>query len=197
MYQLFLASESPRRRQLLEQAGFVFSVIPVKVSEIPNKNLNVDQQIIDIAGRKAHVAMTSQKSSLTSPFIILSADTEVVFNDTLLGKPVDALDAFRMLKMLSGKIHEVKTAFVMIESINLIEFSQIETTRVQFHDLTDNQIQEYIATNEPMDKAGSYAIQGLGRKLVNKFHGSYENVVGLPTQGVISALQKMQWLIKK
>ncbi len=199
MYKLILASESPRRRQLLAQAHFYFDVISVKVSEIPDKNLNVDGQILDIARRKARAALTLLKSSSktsTEPFILLSADTEVIFGQAPLGKPQDEQDAFRLLSLLSGKTHEVKTALCLIESRGEEEASHIETTQVVFRSLTPEEIWTYISTKEPMDKAGGYGIQGLGGKFVERFVGSYENVVGLPIEQVKRLLAEKKWTLR-
>lgn len=180
MYQIVLASESPRRRQLLSESGFSFDVVPVKVSEIPDKNLNVNEQILDIARRKAEAAFARLRSSRKDDYIVLSADTEVIYDGGPLGKPQNQDDAHRILRLLSGNFHEVKTAVVMIESRKQRILSQIETTQVFFKNLSEEEIWTYIETGEPMDKAGAYGIQGLGGKLVEKFVGSYENVVGLP-----------------
>ena len=191
MSQLILASESPRRRQLLQDSGFIFEVVPVKVSEIPNKNLNVNDQILDIARRKATAALAELKPMKSTPFVVLSADTEVIFDGGPLGKPLDTEDAHRLLRLLSGKTHEVKTAVCLIESSSGQEFSQVETSRVNFHILSEEEILDYVATGEPMDKAGAYAIQGIGRKLVENFEGPYDNIVGLPVEVVRAGLKKL------
>lgn len=191
MTPLILASESPRRRELLTEAGFTFEVVPVKVSEIPDKNLNVNEQILDIASRKAREAFKQLKSSRTGPFRVLSADTEVIFDGGPLGKPQNREDAFRILKLLSGHPHEVKTAVCIIDSKSGKEVSQIETTKIFFRPLNDNEIWTYIDTGEPMDKAGAYGIQGLGKKFVDRFEGAYDNVVGLPIEVVKNLLMKI------
>ncbi|WII70623.1 Maf family protein [Bdellovibrio sp. 22V] len=180
MTPLVLASESPRRRELLKEAGFDFDVVPVKVSEIPNKNLNVNEQILDIARRKARAAFDQLKSSRTGPFRVLSADTEVIFGGGPLGKPADREDAYRILKLLSGNFHEVITAVCVIDSVTGKEVSQAETTQIYFRTLSDEEIWTYIDTGEPMDKAGAYGIQGKGRMFVERFEGPFDNVVGLP-----------------
>ncbi|WP_374029612.1 nucleoside triphosphate pyrophosphatase [Bdellovibrio bacteriovorus] len=180
MTPLVLASESPRRRELLKEAGFDFDVVPVKVSEIPNKNLNVNEQILDIARRKARAAFDQLKSSRTGPFRVLSADTEVIFGGGPLGKPTDREDAYRILKLLSGNFHEVITAVCVIDSVTGKEVSQAETTQIYFRTLSDEEIWTYIDTGEPMDKAGAYGIQGKGRMFVERFEGPFDNVVGLP-----------------
>lgn len=193
MYKLVLASESPRRRELLQQAGYIFDVVPVKVSEIPDKNLNVNEQILDIARRKARAAFARLQTGESSPFVLLSADTEVIFNGGPLGKPRDEEDAARLLRLLSGRTHEVKTAICLIESPSGEEISQIETTEVRFRTLSDQEISDYIATGEPMDKAGAYGIQGLGGKFVEKFTGSFDNVVGLPVDLLRRLLAQKNW----
>ncbi len=191
MTPLVLASESPRRRELLKEAGFNFDVVPVKVSEIPNKNLNVNAQILDIAQRKARAAFDQLKSSRTGPFRVLSADTEVIFGGGPLGKPQNREDAYRILRLLSGNFHEVKTAVCIIDSTTHKEVSQIETTQIHFKKLSDEEIWTYIDTGEPMDKAGAYGIQGLGRQFVDHFEGPYDNVVGLPIAVVRKLLAEL------
>ena len=189
---LILASESPRRRQLLSEAGFVFSVVPVKVSEIPNKNLNTNDQILDIARRKVRAAYAHLKSSHTGAFLVLSADTEVIFDKAPLGKPQDAADACRLLRLLSGKTHEVLTAVAIINSQTEKEFSQVETTQIVFRDLTDEEISQYVQTGDPLDKAGAYGIQSGGGKFVAEIRGPFDNVVGLPLKLVRELIRKAE-----
>nr|BFD61731.1 Maf family nucleotide pyrophosphatase [Bdellovibrio sp. HM001] len=190
MKPLVLASESPRRKQLLSEAGFSFDVVPVKISEIPNKNLNVNEQILDIARRKARAALPLLKASRTEPFIVLTADTEVIFGGGPLGKPQDREDAYRILRLLSGKYHEVLTAVCAVESSSGKELSHVETTKVYFKNLSDAEIWTYIDTGEPMDKAGAYGIQGQGRAFVERIEGPFDNVVGLPVEAVKNLLSK-------
>ncbi|MEK2644103.1 Maf family protein [Bdellovibrio sp. BCCA] len=191
MTPLVLASESPRRRALLKEAGFNFDVVPVKVSEIPNKNLNVNDQILDIARRKAREAFRLLKSSRTGPFTVLAADTEVIFGGGPLGKPQDRDDAYRILRLLSGHFHEVITAVCIIDSETQKELSQFETTHIYFKNLTDEEIWTYIDTGEPMDKAGAYGIQGGGGKFVERIEGPFDNVVGLPIDLVRKMLSEI------
>src|SRR5690606_37369610 len=117
----------------------------------------------------------------------LSADTEVIFENAPLGKPENHEDAFRILSRLSGNKHQVMTAVCIIDSSTSREASQVEITDVKFKNLTPEQIRTYIQTGEPMDKAGAYGIQGLGREFVEKFDGPYDNVVGLPVK-IVRAL---------
>ncbi|MEK2689801.1 nucleoside triphosphate pyrophosphatase [Bdellovibrio sp. GT3] len=191
MKTLILASESPRRKQLLQEAGFSFDVASVKVSEIPDKNLNASEQILDIARRKARAAFAHLKSSKEQEFTLISADTEVIVAGELQGKPSDKQDAYNMLRRLSGNSHEVQTGVCIIDSATGKELSQIETTIVYFRNLTDQEIWTYIETGEPMDKAGAYGIQGLGGKFVEKYKGPFDNVVGLPVQMVKNLLAQI------
>jgi len=197
MYQLVLASESPRRRQLLQNAGFVFDVVPVKVSEIPDKNLNIDEQILDIAGRKAKAAFELLKRTLKKDFLLLTADTMVVYHDQTLGKPRNPQEAYDFLRLLSGKTHYVKTGLYLVESLGEETVSHLETSQVNFRSLSDEEIWTYIQSEEPMDKAGAYAIQGLGGKFVEKFIGDYDNVVGLPVKAFENILSKMKWQVER
>ena len=197
MYQFILASESPRRRQLLQTSGFVFEVHPVKVSEIPDKNLNIDEQILDIAGRKSEAAFSSLKGVKKQDFLVLAVDTMVVLSGRTLGKPVNSQEAFDFLKLLSGKTHEVKTALCLVESRGQQRVSQIETSKVSFKILSDDEIWTYIQSGEPMDKAGAYAIQGLGGKFVDHLEGGFDNVVGLSIKCLESMLEKNHWLVER
>lgn len=197
MYQLVLASESPRRKEILETSGFVFDVVPVKVSEIPDKNLNIDEQILDIASRKANAGLVLVKSKLDGPFVLLAADTMVVYHDQTLGKPTNHDEAFKFLQLLSGNTHEVKTGMVLIESLGGKVLYHLETSRVTFRPLQDEEIWTYIQSGEPMDKAGAYAIQGLGKAFVEKFEGDFNNIVGLPVKIFESLLINAGWQVRK
>ncbi|HEY8269322.1 MAG TPA: Maf family protein [Pseudobdellovibrionaceae bacterium] len=197
MYQLILASESPRRRQLLQTAGFVFDVHPVKVSEIPDKNLNIDEQILDIARRKAKVAFSQLKASFHKDFLVLTADTMVVYHTQTLGKPRNPDEAYEFLKLLSGKTHEVKTALCLVESLAGQTASHLETSQVIFRHLSNDEIWTYIQSGEPLDKAGSYAIQGVGGKFVEQFIGEYDNIVGLPVNAFEKLLAEKKWSVER
>lgn len=196
MYKLILASESPRRRELLASAGFSFQVSPVKVSEFPDKSLNVQQQILDIAGRKARAAYTELRQKLDSPFVVLAADTEVILDGSPLGKPHDDQNAAEVLRRLSGRQHEVLTALHLIESSTGKAISHLETTTIVFRDLQDSEIQGYIATGEHRDKAGSYGIQGKASAFVEKIEGDFENVVGLPVKALRSLIAEQGWIFE-
>lgn len=187
MYELVLASESPRRRQLLQEAGFSFHVLPVKVSEIPQKNLNVDEQIIDIARQKAEACIAHHNLLNSKNYLVLSSDTEVVINNSTLGKPRDKNQSLEFLDLLSGKIHEVKTAIYLVLLPEHKVLSHIETTHVEFFELSKAEKLAYANSLEPYDKAGGYAIQGEAKKFIKKIEGDLQNVIGLP----VSALQKL------
>lgn len=196
-YQLILASESPRRKQLLVEAGFHFETLLVKVSEIPHKSLTVNAKILANSKEKSEAALDRLKSTGPRPqYILLTADTEVVLNDELLGKAQSPEHAFQMLRSLSGRIHEVKTGMCLLESKSMKTVTHLETTQIHFKKLSDQTILEYLSTGEYVDKAGAYAIQGLGRALVENFEGSYSNVVGLPIEAFKKILSQEGWSIE-
>lgn len=176
---LILASQSPRRSEILKKAGYQFVPFPVYVSEIPNKNLSLDEQILDIARRKTKGVLDElhDKGPAFADSVILTADTMVCFNGLALGKPENEQMAFDFLKMLSGKAHQVKTAVDLLDLSTNENVSHIETTEVFFREINEQEIWDYIATKEPLDKAGAYAIQGIGAKFVEKFEGDFNNVV--------------------
>lgn len=192
MKPLYLASQSPRRKELLQKAGIPFSVFSIEVSEIPDKNITPEQQILDIAARKGRAALSELKTKVQGDALILSADTEVVFETRLLGKPQSNEDAFKTLQALSGKSHEVITALFLIRISDGLAVSHIEKSIVTFKALKDAEIQSYIQTGEHRDKAGSYAIQGRGRDFVESFTGDIENIIGLPTEKVRDLLQMIE-----
>jgi septum formation protein len=192
MKQLILASQSPRRSEILKNAGYQFVSFPVHVSEIPDINLNIDEQIIDIARRKAEACkIAALVKSLDS--VILSADTMVCFGSEVLGKPRDDQMAYDFLRKLSGQKHQVKTAVYLIDLSTNETLSHIETTEVYFKVLSDQEILDYIATKEPADKAGAYAIQGLGKNFVEKYNGDFNNVVGLPLHALEKLFKLKSW----
>lgn len=195
MYQLVLASASPRRRQLLKDAGFSCLVHPSQISEKLSENMMIDDQLRDLSRRKAEHVFNEYYSIHKDPFIVLGADTEVVIHGEALGKPESETQATAFLKLLSGGFHEVKTAVHLIESTRKEHVSLLETTLIEFHDLTDQQIQDYVKTGEPFDKAGGYAIQGLGGKLVRRTSGFFSNVVGLPVEKVVEIFNQKKWKI--
>ncbi|MBR2591205.1 MAG: septum formation inhibitor Maf [Clostridia bacterium] len=181
MSDFILASASPRRKELLTQAGFSFEVIPSTCDESALQGLNAKDMVEALAYQKAMDVYTMHPDKT-----VLGADTVVCFDGEILGKPKDKEDAFRMLKMLSGQTHEVRTGFALLSK--KAEFVSSEAAMVTFFHLTDEQIHNYIQTGEPMDKAGAYGIQGKGAVLVRSVLGDYFNVVGLPIATVARAL---------
>ncbi len=182
---LILASKSPRRRYLLEQAGLKFSVIPS----------NIDESRVPLSSPENYVRILSEikAGSVSEKYPdkwIIGADTIVVENGMILGKPESEDDARTMLKQLSGQTHRVLTGYAIVCKAKNRKFSETVKTDVLFKRLTDEEILWYIHTKEPFGKAGSYAIQGIGSFLVKSIHGSYTNVVGLPVCEVIEFLIK-------
>jgi septum formation protein len=169
---LVLASKSPRRQQILRDAGIPFAVRSADVPEQRRPSESPADYVKRLAEEKAFaVAMAPGE-------IVLGADTVVVVEGEVLEKPSDARDAMRMLGLLSGREHEVITGICLRSDTRKIV--DIATTRVRFVPLTREEIEAYVASGEPMDKAGSYAIQGLASKFIDRVEGSYSNVVGLP-----------------
>jgi len=197
MYDLTLISQSPRRKDLLAKAGYNFKVDHIKVSEIIDKNLNIDQAVVAVARQKLDAYLDANKPLITQKNLILTADTAVVLGDKALGKPQNFEQAFEFLSMLSGNMHRVKTGLCVyaIDTCQLI--CDIETTEVFFKTLNSEQIQSYIETGEPMDKAGGYGIQGQGKDLVKDFRGSWSNVVGLPLEKLEKILDDNNWQVNK
>lgn len=197
MLELILASQSPRRSELLNAAHFEFRVSPVKVSEIIEENLTPSENVSHLATVKAEAFVKQNKPLKPGHYLILAADTLVALGDQILGKPRDAEEAHRFLRLLSGKTHSVITGLCLIEigrsGQEVRRWSGFETTLVQFRDLAESEIRSYIATGEPMDKAGAYGIQGAAKEFVSSFQGSWSNVVGLPLEKFESVLKENGW----
>lgn len=186
---LLLASKSPRRRDLLTDAGYEFEIIPSPFDETEvDLTSNPVQGVCDIACGKAATAFDTLSDEKKSEAVVLGADTIVVCDGEVLLKPKDEVDAAVTLRKLSGKCHQVHTAVSIISAAERETF--VSTTDVYFYELTDAEISAYIETSEPMDKAGSYGIQGKGGLLVEKIDGDYYNVVGLPIARTVRALKK-------
>jgi septum formation protein len=188
--QLILASASPRRRELLQRASIVFAVTPSNISEEKQPGETPEQYARRVAREKAQDVAQRQPGTW-----VLGADTVVVIDGTILGKPRDAADGYRMLRLLSGRTHQVLTAFALVDGAGTVRTSQIVTSLVTCKSLSDTQIETYLATGEPFDKAGAYAIQGLGASLIERVEGSYTNIVGLPMDEVLAALRTAGLLI--
>jgi septum formation protein len=172
---LILASASPRRAELLTAAGFDFEVQPADVDETVLPDEDPKSYALRVARDKARAALADCRKSGS---VVLAADTVVVAAGEILGKPVDAAEARRMLKTLSGADHEVHTAVVLLSPT--AERSEVVTTRVHLLPLSDAEITWYVASGEPEGKAGAYAIQGRAARFIDRIEGSWSNVVGLP-----------------
>jgi septum formation protein len=183
---LILASASPRRAELLRSAGFEFDIEASNVDETPRDGEAPEGYTLRVAREKAeHVAQGHPSDA-----VVLAADTEVVAGGRILGKPGDREAARRMLRLLSGAEHAVLTAVVIVAGERVVE--EVATTRVWFGELTDEEIEWYLASDEPMGKAGAYAIQGLGARFVERIEGSWSGVVGLPLATVHRLLAEVQ-----
>ncbi|MEP7270849.1 MAG: Maf family protein [Acidobacteriota bacterium] len=175
---LVLASASPRRAELLNSVGLDFLVHPTDIDESRRR----DEPPMDYVRRLSQEKATAAASQLPGTHLVLGADTTVVIEDEVAGKPIDAGDATRMLRALSGKWHEVLTGVTLVQD-NQWQ-SDVTVTRVRFANLSDAEIRWYVATGEPFGKAGAYAIQGCASLFVERIEGSYSNVVGLPLETV-------------
>jgi septum formation protein len=192
MKPIILASQSPRRKQLLEQAGITFDIVPAHIDETPYLNEPPADSVTLSAQAKAdHV------SKKYPDHWIIAADTIVVINNTILGKPKSKEHARDMLQTLSGKIHAVYTGYSICCLKQKKTYSGIVKTNVQFKPLHSDEIEWYLQTDEPYDKAGAYAIQGIGAFIVKAIDGSYTNVVGLPVCEVMDVLMKQQIINRK
>ena len=182
MARLVLASASPRRRDILSALGAQFSVIVAPVPEFALPEEPPHQTVERLARKKTHAAAQTIARELGSASVILGADTGVVLDGALLGKPQGTEDAARMLRMLSGRVHEVLTGVALLEVATQRVESGASRTLVRFAPLSDAEIAAYIASGEPMDKAGAYGIQERGAWFIEGIEGSYTNVVGLPVE---------------
>lgn len=180
---IILASASPRRKELLTLAGIEYEVIVSQCEEILPDGITPEKAVEELAKQKAEDVF-----SRNSDAMIIAADTVVALGNTILGKPKDEADAFNMLSSLSGRRHTVFTG-VCIKTKEKTDIFHV-ATEVEFYDLTEKEIRDYIATKEPMDKAGAYGIQGKGFVLVKGIHGDYFNVVGLPLAETVRHLNK-------
>jgi septum formation protein len=200
---LVLASASPRRADLLRAAGFTFEVAPVDLDERLHAGEAAEAYVARLAEAKAtaaaaalHAGLKPRATSEVGPgfspagdVVVLGADTTVVVRGEVLGKPADAADAERMLRLLSGRTHEVLTGICLLKGQRRLV--HVEPTRVRVAPLSDAEIAWYVATGEPMDKAGGYAVQGLAARFIDGLEGSYSNVVGLPVEVVYNLLKEL------
>lgn len=186
---IILASASPRRTELMSLAGIEFSVVAADICEDPLPGETPPEHVIRLSREKADAV-----AAITSGRYFIGADTIVVLDDTIMGKPVDNDEAFRMLSALSGRNHDVITGFTVFDKVSGIHVSRSVKTEVTFRELGEREIHAYIASGCPMDKAGAYAIQGGAVHFVRSIAGSYTNVVGLPVAELYELLETMQAL---
>jgi septum formation protein len=192
---LILASASPRRRELLTQAGLKFSVAAANLNEDLLPDEAAAAYVQRLAEEKAQAVWNARRSSetLDDPLLVLGADTCVVCDGQILGKPIDTTDARRMLELLSGRTHAVLTGLAVIGSRKVVR--DVEVTQVTFNQLNDREIAQYIANGEPLDKAGAYAIQGYAARWIPRIEGCYFNVMGLPIARTVALLAEAQTVV--
>ncbi len=182
---IILASSSPRRKELLEKMGLEFEIIPSSYEEDMTEPLPPYELIMKLAKGKAEDVAKRVKSG-----IVIGVDTFVVFENKKLGKPKDESDAYNALKLISGKNIEVYSGICIIDVELKKEIVDFEVSTVKIKELSDDEINAYIASGEPLDKAGSFAIQGMGSIFIERITGSYSNIVGLPVNKLYSHLKE-------
>ncbi len=183
MKQLILASQSPRRKSLLAQLGYQFTTQTADIDESVCSNETPKEYVLRLAQEKARVIFTALSNQQQAQSVVLGSDTSVVIDGIILGKPLNEKECITTLQRLENKQHQVLTAIAVIRQDKANKnkiMSQLVETQVQFKALTINEIKRYWQTGEPCDKAGSYAIQGIGGQFVTTIKGSYSAVVGLP-----------------
>ncbi len=188
--ELILASKSPRRIEILKNVGYDFTITPAEYDEsVVDLKVDPVKGVTELAKGKAKSVFDTLPSFESSDKVVLGADTIVVCDGEVMLKPKDESDAARMLSKLSGNTHQVYTAVALITAKETKTF--VIKTDVYFYDLSEKEIDDYIKTGEPMDKAGAYGIQGKGSFLVKKIDGDYFNVVGLPISSVMRHLKEI------
>ena len=188
---MILASNSQRRQEILKDAGFNFRVITSNIEETSDKKI-ITEKILDIAEKKLEQIAKNNVNEF-----ILAADTVVELDKNIFGKPKDREEAFKFLKLLSGKIHKVITAYVFKNISKNILIREVVISEVKFFDLDDETINWYLDTGEPFDKAGAYGIQGYGRVLVEKIDGDYYSIMGFPISNFLKNLRKIGYKISQ
>jgi len=186
---LILASASPRRAEILRDAGFSFTVLSSAVDETPVPGESPHDMVLRLAAAKAELVA----ARAIAPCIVFAADTVVVLEGRVLGKPRSTDEARRMLEQFSGRTHAVVTGVALIRLPDVERRSFVESTLVHFDSLSPDDITRYLATEEPYDKAGAYAIQGRAGRYIPRIEGCYFNVVGLPLAHLCRALAELGW----
>lgn len=186
-----LASASPRRKELLEQIGLAFEIIPACGEEIMHYE-KPEEVVMDLSRQKAE-EIAGNRTEKTTPELIIGADTVVAYEGKILGKPKDEADAYDMISMLQGNSHKVYTGVTLLlcEGDKVKAHSFYEETEVTMYPMTKEEREWYVGTKEPMDKAGGYGIQGRCAVFIEKIHGDYNNVVGLPVARIYQELLKL------
>ena len=185
-FHLILASASPRRRELLAQAGYTFTVEAADVDEAPREGEAPETYVLRLAEEKAREVF-ARHTDQTETLVVLGADTTVVCDREILAKPVDGADAKQMLRKLSGRTHQVLTGIAAITPAGMI--SDVETTEVEFCRIPEMDLAIYCGTQEPLDKAGAYGIQGYAARWIPRIHGDYFNVMGLPIARAVQMIE--------
>jgi septum formation protein len=183
---IILASKSPRRKTLLEGLGISFEVCPADVDESVRQGEKPGEHTLRLAREKAEKAAGGGKEG-----VYVGADTVVVIDNTILGKPSDRAEAEKMLERLSGRTHTVVTGFSVLDTLSGRRIERAVESRVTIKNMIEKEIENYLSTGEPLDKAGAYAIQGIGSFMVENVEGSYTNVVGLPIDELREALREL------
>jgi len=189
---LILASGSPRRAEILRNAGFYFEIQPACVDESLLPDERAEDYVLRLAKTKAQIVATAAAKNSGRAFVI-GADTTVVCDGRIFAKPENAAEAREMLHALSGRTHAVLTGIAIVRTPDGLQASGMENTRVTFARLSQEQMDAYIATGEPFDKAGGYGIQGEGGKFIPSIEGCYFNVMGLPLSRVWQMLRTLGW----
>ncbi|HSH73197.1 MAG TPA: Maf family protein [Methylophilaceae bacterium] len=187
---IYLASRSPRRAELLQQIGVDFLVLPSDIDESELAGEAATEYVLRLAKTKASVCIEQLKSAQKTLLPVLAADTTVVVDGEILGKPVDDADACRMLSSMSGRWHEVHTGIALATEAGVAV--AMSTTRVEMAELSQDTIAAYIASGEPRDKAGAYGIQGLAGLMIKRIEGSYSGVMGLPIYETAALLKSAE-----
>jgi septum formation protein len=185
MKTIILASASPRRKELLQKIGLRFEIEPSGYEEEIHAELDPNEVVLQISIKKAQSVAAKHKDA-----VIIAADTIGVIGNKILGKPHTENEARKMLKEISGKAHSVITGFTVLDTATNKIFSRTINTKVYVKNLTTDEIDAYVKTGEPLDKAGAYAIQGLGSLIVERIEGDYYNVVGLPLAALTEAMKE-------
>ena len=183
MSKVILASQSPRRKELLSLLNIEYTAIPADIEETINPNNDLVKEIEKLSYQKAFHVFKEHKDA-----IVIGSDTIVKMNNEILGKPKNYDEAKKMLQTLSNNTHEVVTGVTILKGDKVETFSSV--AKVSFYPLTDEEIDEYIKTNEPMDKAGAYAIQGIGAKFIKTIDGDFYTIMGLPVAELYHRIQK-------